>query len=440
MTRAVSAAGSTSAEAALQTRTTVLDNGLRVLVREVHTAPLVSVWCWYKVGSKDERAGLTGVSHWCEHMNFKGTTNIPREDVKGIIDRFGGFWNGYTWIDQTTYMETATTDALNKMLFIESERMERCLYDPADVDSERTVIISELQGNENDPDQLLDTEVTAAAFTRHPYRHPTIGWLHDLETMSREDLYTYYRHHYRPNNATLVIVGDVETDDVLRRSEKAFGGIEAGSLPERVQTTEPVQTEERRVTVRRDGSTAYLKVAYHAPAVDDPDFAPMVVLDAVLTGAKGLNLWSSFRGAPPQRRSRLYCALVDTGLAAAVGGACVATEHPYLFMVSVTAAASQEMRTVEDATLQTLDAVSTGGVGAAELERARRQLRARIVFENDSVTNLAHQLGYFQTVSSLETYAALPERIRTVTTDDVSRVAASYLAPTNRTVGWFEPS
>ena len=190
--------------------------------------------------------------------------------------------------------------------------------------------------------------------------------------MSREDLYGHYRHHYRPNNATLVVVGDVETDDVLRRIEKAFGGIEAGLLPERVQITEPAQTEERRVTVQRDGSTAYLKVAYHAPAVDDPDFAPMLVLDAVLTGAKGLNLWSSFRSAPPQRRSRLYRALVDTGLASAVGGACVATEHPYLFMVSVTAAASQAMRTVEDATLQILDAVSTGGVGAEELERAKR--------------------------------------------------------------------
>jgi zinc protease len=438
--RAVSSAGSTSAEAELQTHATVLDNGLRVLVREAHTAPLVSVWCWYRVGSKDERAGLTGVSHWCEHMNFKGTTNISREEVKGIIDRFGGFWNGYTWIDQTTYMETATTDALSKMLFIESERMERCLYDPADVDSERTVIISELQGSENDPDQLLDTEVTAAAFTRHPYRHPTIGWLRDLETMSREDLYGHYRHHYRPNNATLVVVGDVETEDVLRRIEKAFGGIEAGSLPERVQTTEPAQTEERRVTVQRDGSTGYLKIAYHAPAVDDPDFAPMLMLDAVLTGAKGLNLWSSFRSAPPQRRSRLYRALVDTGLASAVGGACVATEHPYLFMISVTAAASQAMRTVEDATLQILDAVSTDGVGAEELERAKRQFRARIAFENNSVTNLAHQLGYFQTVSSLETYAALPERIRAVTIDDVTRVVRSYLAPTNRTVGWFEPS
>jgi zinc protease len=237
-----------------------------------------------------------------------------------------------------------------------------------------------------------------------------------------------------------VIVGDVETDDVLRRSEKAFGGIEAAALPERVQTSEPTQTEERRVTVRREGSTAYLKVAYHAPAVGNADFAPMLVLDALLTGAKGLNLWASFRSAPPQRRSRLYRALVDTRLAADVGGACIATEHPYLFMVSVTAAAGQDTRAVEEATLQTLDGVSAAGVSAEELDRAKRQLRARMVFENDSVTSLAHQLGYFQTVSSLGTYAALPDRIRAVTTDDVTRVARSYLAPTNRTVGWFEPA
>ena len=141
-------------------RETVLDNGLKVLVQEVHTAPLASVWCWYRVGSKDEGPGVTGVSHWCEHMNFKGTTNIPRDQVKGIIEKFGGSWNGYTWIDQTTYLETASKDALDRMLFIEAERMDACLYDPADCESERTVIISELQGGENDPEQLLDTEVT----------------------------------------------------------------------------------------------------------------------------------------------------------------------------------------------------------------------------------------------------------------------------------------
>src|SRR5947209_5355609 len=139
-------------------RTATLDNGLKVLILEEHTAPLASVWCWYKVGSKDERPGLTGVSHWVEHMNFKGTTNIPRDRIKGIIEQFGGAWNGYTWIDQTTYLETATRDALDRMLFIESERMAHGLYHPDDCESERTVIISELHGGENDPDQLLRSE------------------------------------------------------------------------------------------------------------------------------------------------------------------------------------------------------------------------------------------------------------------------------------------
>ena len=430
---------SLAAGAQLDVQEVVLDNGLKILTREVHTAPLVSVWCWYRVGSKDERPGLTGVSHWVEHMNFKGTENIPRDEVKGVIDRFGGFWNGYTWIDQTTYMETATKDALDKMLFIESERMSRCLYDPADCDSERTVIISELQGNENDPDQLLDTELTATAFRAHSYRHPTIGWLSDLQTMTRDDLYGYYRHHYLPNNATLVIVGDVQADDAIRRAEQVFGSIEAGTLPARVHTAEPDQLGERRVTLRREGTTAYLKVAYHAPAADHPDFAPMLVLDAALTGAKGLNLWASFRSAPPQRRARLYRALVDQRLAAAVGGAFVATAHPFLFVVSVTAAAGQASAAVEEATLVELDRVQTSGITSAELDRAKRQLRARMVLENDSMTNVAHQLGFFETVSSLETYADLPARIGVVSAEDVARVAHTYLVSSNRTVGWFDP-
>lgn len=428
-----------TAPTALEVRAASLDNGMKVLVREVHTAPLVSVWCWYRVGSGDERPGLTGVSHWCEHMNFKGTTNIPRDQVKGIIDRYGGFWNGYTWIDQTTYMETAPRDALDKMLFIESERMSQCLYDPADVDSERTVIISELQGNENDPDQLLDTEVAATAFRAHPYGHPTIGWLGDLQTMSREDLYDHYQRYYCPNNATVVVVGDVETEDILQKVNRAFGSIPPGGTPARRRTAEPPQLGERRVTIRREGSIAYLKVAYPAPAVDHDDFVPMLVLDAVLTGAKGLNLWASFRAAPPQRRSRLYRALVDTRLAASVGGACLPTVDPYLFVVSVTAATDRPPREVEDATLRTLDEVVASGITPEELERGVRQLRARMVFENDSITNVAHQLGFFETVSSLDMLASLPDRVARVTVEDVNRVAAAYLVPTRRTIGWYEP-
>jgi zinc protease len=416
-----------------------LDNGLRVLVQELHTAPLASVWCWYRVGSRDETTGLTGVSHWVEHMNFKGTTNIPREKVKGIIEQFGGYWNGYTWIDQTTYTETATRDALDRMLFIESERMASCLYDPADCESERTVIISELQGGENDPETLLDQELTAVAFTAHPYRHPTIGWLSDLQTMTRDDLYGYYRRHYVPNNATLVVAGDVDTREAIAAVERHFGAIAPGDLTKPALTAEPEQAGERRIVLSRGGTTAYLKLGYHAPAVADAEFFPMLVLDAVLTGAKGVNLWASFRMPPPQRSARLYRALVDTGLASAIGGGLVPTADPFLYTVSLTAASGTPLARLEEAALGAIDEVRAHGITDAELKKAVHQLRARLVFENDSITNIAHQLGYFDTIDSWRTVSSLESRIAGVTREQVALVAAKRLNATNRTVGWFEP-
>jgi zinc protease len=420
-------------------RATTLDNGLKVLLQEEHTAPLASVWCWYKVGSKDERPGLTGVSHWVEHMNFKGTTNIPRDQVKGIIEQYGGSWNGYTWIDQTTYLETATRDALDRMLFIESERMANCLYHPDDCESERTVIISELHGGENDPDQLLDQELTATAFKAHPYRHPTIGWLPDLQTMTRDELYGYYRRYYVPNNATLVVVGDVDADDALRRVDHYFGGIAAGETPARIRTSEPEQTGERRVTIRREGTTAYLKVGFHAPATTDEHFVPLLMLDAVLTGAKGLNLWSSFRVPPPQRSARLYRALVEHGLASSVSGALLPTEQPFLYTISATATSGTPLASAESALLEELDRVRRDGITPAELVKARAQLKARLVFDSDSVTNIAHQLGYFETIGGLDVFTTLPARLAAVTLDQVSAAAAATLLPANRTVGWFDP-
>ncbi|HWW87266.1 MAG TPA: pitrilysin family protein [Vicinamibacterales bacterium] len=421
-------------------RTFTLDNGLKILIQEEHTAPLASVWCWYKVGSKDEPPGLTGISHWVEHMNFKGTTNIPRDEVKGIIEQFGGSWNGYTWIDQTTYLETATRDALDRMLFIESERMANCLYHPDDCESERTVIISELQGGENDPDQLLDQEVTAAAFKAHPYQHPTIGWLPDLQAMTREDLYDYYRKYYVPNNATLVIVGDVETSAALGRVEHHFGRIPSVSVPSRRRTLEPEQTGERRVTIRREGTTAYLKVAYHAPAVGDPDFFPLLVVDAVLTGAKGLNLWSSFRVPPPQRSARLYKALVERGLASNVSAALLPTEQPFVYTLSVTATVGTSLGTIESALLEELERLRLHGIDARELAKAQAQLRARLVFDSDSVTNIAHQLGYFETIASVDLFTTAQTRIASVGLADVAAACARMFTSANRTIGWFDPS
>ena len=420
-------------------RETTLANGLKILVQEIHTAPLVSVWCWYRVGSGDEPAGLTGVSHWVEHMNFKGTENIPREEMKGIVERVGGMWNGYTWIDQTTYLETAASAALDQMLFIEAERMSRGLYDPAECESERTVIISELQGGDNDPEQLLETEVTATALRVHPYGHPTIGWLQDLQAMSREDLYTFYKRHYVPNNATLVIVGDVDADDVLRRAERYFGGIPAGNATRPKRTAEPPQAGERRVLLEREGTTAYLKLAYPAPAATSPEFFPMLVLDAALTGAKGVSLWNAFRDAPPQRKARLYSALVERGLASSVSGSLLPTSDPFLFTVSLTAAAGVPLDVLEDAALAEIDRARRGGLSAQEITRAKRQLRTRLVLENDSVTSVAHQLGYFSTVAGPNYLTELQARIDAVTPEDVATIARERLGATKRTVGRFQP-
>jgi len=420
-------------------RRSTLDNGLTVLIREEHTVRLVSAWCWYHVGSKDERPGITGVSHWVEHMNFKGTTNIPRDQVKGIIEQFGGSWNGYTWIDQTTYLETATRDALERMLFIESERMANCLYDPEDCESERTVIISELQGGENDPDQFLDQELTAVAFNAHPYKHPTIGWLSDLQTMTREDLYGYYRRYYIPNNATLVIVGDIDADSVLKRVDHHFGPIAAGATPDRLRTVEPPQAGDRRLTIRKEGTAAYLKVGYHAPAVSGAGFVPALILDTVLTGAKGVNLWSSFRSQPPQRKSRLYRALVERGVASTVSGAMLPTEQPFLYTVSVTATEGTVLESVEAILLEELLRVARECITDLELSQAKTQLQAQLVFDQDSVTNVAHQLGYFETIGGGAVFDSLPARIAATTVDEVGAAAREMFRVSNRTLGWFIP-
>ena len=417
----------------------VLDNGLRVLIQEVHTAPLATVWAWYRVGSKDEGPGLTGVSHWVEHMNFKGSTNIPREKMKGIIEQYGGYWNGYTWIDQTTYTETATRDALDRMLFIEAERMGACLYDPAECESERTVIISELQGGENDPDQLLDQELTATAFRAHTYRHPTIGWLGDVQTMTRDDLYGHYRRFYVPNNATLVIVGDIDAPQAMRDVVKHFGMIQPGDVGRRAPTREPEQLGERRLRISKEGTTAYLKIAHHAPAAGDADFLPLLVLDAVLTGAKGANLWASFRTPPPQRSARLYQGLVNAGLASGVSGGLVPTQEPFVYTISATATDGTPLARLEEAAVAEIERVRREGITSQELHKAKTQLRARLVFENDSITNIAHQLGYFETIASWRVYPSMASQIEAVTLNQVAKVAADRLTSRNRTIGWFCP-
>ena len=210
--------------------------------------------------------------------------------------------------------------------------------------------------------------------------------------------------------------------------------------PRRVSVVEPEQLGERRIEVSRQGTTAYLKLAYHAPALNHPDFFPMLVLDAILAGAKGLNLWSSFRTPPPQRSARLYRALVERGLASNIGAGLLPTEHPFLYLISATAIEGVPLADVEHAATVALEDVVDNGITEREIIKAKSQLRARLVFENDSVTNIGHQLGYFATVASIDLYRDAPQRIAAVTQDEVDCAAKTYLRRDQRTVGWFNPS
>ena len=416
-----------------------LDNGLKVLLRPSHAAPLVSVWCWYHVGSKDERPGTTGASHWVEHMNFKGTEGISREDLKVWIERAGGAWNGYTWIDQTTYFETLAADALDLALRIESERMTSCVYDADEFESERSVIISELQGNENNPAYLLGVEVAAAAFHAHPYGWPTIGWLSDLETMSRDELYSHYRNYYIPNNATLVIAGDIDADDALRNVEQHFAAIDPGERLAGVRTREPGQEGERRVVVERPGTTRYLDVAFHAPAFGDDDFVLLLVADAVLSGGKGINLWAGGFGRGARTTSPLHQALVEPELVAAVSSALLPTEQPYLYGISATVRDGVAESAVEEALFTAIDALASAKPADHALRKAKNQLLTQFAFDDEGVTRIGHQLGYYSTIADWRLIAEIEEQIEAVTAEQVRDVVARRLAPTRRTVGWFRP-
>jgi zinc protease len=417
-----------------------LANGLKVLMRPVDTAPLVSVWCWYRVGSKNERPGITGISHWVEHMNFKGTRRISMEEMKSRIERAGGIWNGYTFVDQTTYFETAASSELDGLLELEAERMHACLYQPREVESERTVILSELQGGENDPEELLDKETTALAIQAHPYHWPTIGWESDIHVITRDALYQHYRSYYLPNNATLVLVGSFEPDAALESVKARFGDLPPGSTPPRVTTREPEQKGARRVVLERGGSTSFLRLAYPSPAFADDDFPAMLLLDAVLAGGKGLNLWSSYSRASVDQSSWLSKALVDSKLCASVNTYLIPTEQPFVYSVAATVMADASLDEAERVMADRIESLAAEVPSDKELEKARNQLLARLVFDSEGVTLCGHQMGFFETIGARGAYRRLPERIAAVTEEDLVRVSGHYLCRQRRTVGQYVPT
>jgi zinc protease len=414
----------------------VLDNGLTVVIRESRNAPVATFWCWYKVGSRVERAGITGISHWVEHMLFKGTPAFPKRELDRLVSREGGVWNGYTWLDFTTYFETLPADRFDLAFRIEADRMVHATFDPKEVESERTVIISERQGNENSPRFLLDEEVQAAAFRVHGYHHEVIGDMCDLQTMTRDQLFQHYKTYYAPNNAVAVAVGDFEASDVLAQIQAAFGKARPGPALPQISRAEPPQKGERRVTVEGDGTTAYVEIAHRAPNAVHTDFPAMVVLDAILAGASPLAL---FGGGTTNASSRLYKALVDTELATDVSAGMGTTVDPFLYGVSATVRTGHTPAEVEAALDAELARAVAEPVADREVAKAIKQAKAQFAYGSESVTNQGFWYGFSEVFADHTWFESYLDRLAAVTVEDVQRVAKTYLTKSNRTVGWYVP-
>lgn len=416
---------------------TRLRNGLTVVLKEVHVAPVISWWVWYRVGSRHERPGGTGISHWVEHMMFKGTRSFPASVSDRAIARDGGFRNAMTFIDWTAYFETMPADKIDFAMRLEADRMRRALFPPREVESERTVIISERQMNENEPTFRLGEEVQAAAFRVHPYHHEVIGDMADLHTMTRDDLYGHYQRYYAPNNAIVVAVGDFNSRQMLARIKDLFGKYRPASLPPAPARHEPEQRGERRVIVGGEGETTFIQVAYHAPDANHADFFPMAVLDSILCGASSFNMFGG--GGTSNRSSRLYRAVVQAGLAASVGASLTPTVDPYLYTIYATVRADKSAAEVERAIDAEVERVRQTPVTQAERDKAIKQAKAMFAYGAESVTNQGFWLGFTEILGNYTWFERYIERLEAVTVDDIQRVAQRYLAPTNRTVGTFMP-
>jgi zinc protease len=420
-------------------RKTVLDNGLTILTKEVHTAPVVSVQVWYRVGSRNEGTGVNGISHQLEHLMFKGTQDRPVQFGR-LFSALGSQFNAFTSYDETAYFNTVERDKLEALLILEADRMEGALIGPEQLKSEKRVVISELQGYENSPSYRLNRAVMRSVFPAQPYGLPVGGTKADVERFTLEQVRNYYRTYYSPKNATLVITGDFATEPVLKTIKQTFGKLqnrgEQNSNPSNAKKDlsstvspdlkAPSGAKKAPIVLQQPGSTALLQIVYPIPDINHPDVPAIDVMDAILTGG---------------RSSRLYQALVETGLASSVGASASELRAGGWYDISATAAPRQELSKIAQVLQQSLNKLQQEQVTVEELNRAKTQLQASFILSNEDITSQATQLAYNQTVAGDYRYA---ERylaaVAKITPKDIQRVAKTYLNPAKQTIGYFQPT
>jgi zinc protease len=409
-----------------------LPNGMRILVKTDRRAPVVVCMVWYKVGSMDEVNGTTGVAHVLEHMMFKGTKAVPTGEFSRIIAEAGGRENAFTSRDYTGYFQTLHKSQLPLVMKLEADRMSNLVMTADEFSKEIRVVMEERRWRTDDrPRALVYEQMMAAALRAHPYRHPVIGWMSDLENMRVEDAQAFYERWYAPNNATLVVVGDVSPQEVQKLAAQHFGPLKQKTLPRRKITEEPAQLGQRQFTVRAPAELPYVLMAYQAPALRDPnnEWEPyaLEMLANVLDGNEAARL----------NRTMVRTDRVASSADASYDGV---GRGPGMFYLSATPSQGRSVQDAEQALRREVAKLVADGVTEDELQRVKSQAVASHVFERDSMFFQARQIGSFAMVDlPPDAIDLFLEKLKLVTPEQVQAVAKKYLVEDQLTVAYLDP-
>lgn len=418
-----------------------LSNGLRVLLAPDASSPTASVWVWYRVGSKNEHPGITGASHWVEHMLFQGSPHYPKGAIDRAVLEVGGLLNAFTDSDFTAYYTTVPREHLAIPLDIEADRLTQAIIADEEVDRERSVVLSEREGNENWPEFRVEEELYELAFRQHPYRWDALGFRSDIEAMNGTHLREYYRRFYGPKNATLVISGAFDLASVRATVRERFGSLPAWGEDPNVAVEEPPAHGERRTTLHGPGTTPFVTIGFRAPSIFDPFTPALLMLDAVLGGESrmfGVGAgWGRSREHPS---SRLYRALVDTGLAVRATTEWRPRVHPGLFTIHAQASQGVSLDRLEEAVRAVTNRIVRGGPTRSEIEEARTRTRRGASLAYEGATRVGFRLGLFATLGPLSFEDELFRRILRVTPAEVREAARLLFDPDQRVTVRYEPT
>jgi zinc protease len=406
----------------------VLENGLKVFLLEDHKSPAVTFQVWYRVGSRNEKDGKSGLSHFLEHMMFKGTPSIKPEEYARIIAKNGGRSNAFTTSDVTVYFATMSRDKIGIELEMEADRMANALLANTYFEPEKKVIQEERRLRTDDkPVAALDEVTSAVAYTVHPYRRPVIGWMDDIQNLSRQDLVDHYKLYYAPNNAFIVVAGDFSTEEILPKIKAAFEKIPRGPEAPKVRAEEPPQRGERRVFLKKEAELPFIMMFYHAPNLKSPDNFALDLLTVVLAGG---------------RSSPLYHDLVyQKRLARSVDASYSSVSiDPGGFSITAQLMPDKEPPEVEREIDILVDKIKSELISERDLQKAKNQIESSFIFAQDSIFGQAMKIGYYEANGGWRQMDQYIEGIRRVTREDIRRVAKEYLDRDRRTIGVLVPS